>query len=286
MAVYKHTYKAWTGRPTPAWSRFLILARYGYARLFHSRFLLLFFALCLFYPFVCLAYIYLSHNTTLLATLLIPASLLPAVDGRFFYSYSIVQGAFAYLLTALVGPALVSPDLANGALPLFFSRPFSRAEYAAGKLSLLLALLSLITWVPGLLLFAIQSSVAGWDWAKSNLWLAGAIFFGLGVWVVVLALIGLALSAWVKWRVAASALVLGVFFAGAGFGAAINSVMRTNYGTLIDLEQMVRIIWSELFRYDSGAEISVSTAWIVLGLTCGVCVWLLARRIRPFEIVK
>jgi len=101
----------------------------------------------------------------------IPARLLPQIDGRFFYFYSIVQGALAYLLTAFVAkPGFAG--FANGAMPLYFSRPFSRTEYVAGKIGVLLVLLSLITWIPGLVLFAIQASIAGWDWTKLNLWLA------------------------------------------------------------------------------------------------------------------
>jgi ABC-2 type transport system permease protein len=286
MAVHKHTYKDYTGPRTPAWSRFLVLARFGFARVFHLKFLLLFIIGCLFYPLVCAAYIYLSHNPAFLALFRIPASQIPHVDGRFFYFYSIVQGALAYLLTAFVGPVLVNPDFANGAMPLYFSRPFSRAEYVGGRISVLLVLLSLITWIPGVVLFAIQASIVGWDWMTANLWLAGAIVLGLLVWIIVLSLIGLALSAWVKWKIGAGALVLGVIFAGAGFGTAINSLMRTNYGALIDLTQVAHTIWSYLFRYNTGTEMSVSSAWIVLGVTSLLCLWLLARRIKPFEVIK
>ena len=235
---------------------------------------------------VCVAYIYLFHNPSFLALFSIPVDRLPAVDGRFFYFYSIVQGALAYLLTAFAGPVLVTPDFANGAMPLYFSRPFSRVEYVAGRLTVLLTLLSLITWIPGLVLFAIQSSMEGWSWMTGNLWLAGAIAFGLLVWIIVLSLIGLAISAWVRWKIGAGALVLGIIFVGAGFGTAVNSLMRTNYGALIDLTQVAHTIWSYLFRYDTGTEMSLSRAWIVLGVVSLICVWLLARRIRPFEIIK
>ncbi|HUZ07173.1 MAG TPA: hypothetical protein VMV89_06760 [Candidatus Paceibacterota bacterium] len=286
MAVHKHTYKDYTGPRTPAWSRFLVLARFGFARVFRLKFLSLFIIGCLFYPLLCAAYIYLSHNASFLALFSIPADRLPAVDGRFFYFYSIVQGALAYLLTAFVGPVLVTPDFANGAMPLYFSRPFSRIEYVAGRISVLLTLLSLITWIPGVVLFAIQSSMEGWNWMTGNLWLAGAIVLGLLVWIVVLSLIGLALSAWVRWKIDAGALVLGVIFAGAGFGTAINSLMRTNYGAMIDLTQVAHTIWSYLFRYDTGTEMSLTRAWIVLGVVSLLCLWLLVKRIRPFEIVK
>ena len=42
MAVYKRTYKGYEGGLTPAWSRFMILPRYSYSRLFQSKFLMMF----------------------------------------------------------------------------------------------------------------------------------------------------------------------------------------------------------------------------------------------------
>jgi ABC-2 type transport system permease protein len=211
---------------------------------------------------------------------------MPPIDGRFFNVYCVVQGALAFLLTTLVGPSLVAPDLANGAMSLYLSRPFSRTQYVAGKMTVLLLLLSLITWIPGIVLYLIQAGCVGWDWMRVNAWLAGSIVLGLWIWIVVLSLIALALSAWVKWKIAAGALILGVFFAGAGFGAAINNVTRTHYGDFIDLMQVVRTIWSDLFRNGSRADLSVNEAWAVLGVTCALCLWLLAKRIRAFEVVK
>jgi ABC-2 type transport system permease protein len=286
VAVYKRTYKTYSGPRTVPWSRFLILARYSYARLFQSKFLILFVSACLFYPVACLAFVYFSHNEQLLALLSLGDAKLPAVDGKFFYTFCKVQGTFAFFLTALVGPSLISPDLANGAMPIYFSRPFSRTEYVAGKMTLLVCLLSLITWIPGLMLYGTQAALAGWDWTKANLWLGEAIILAYMIWIIILSLIALALSAWVKWKIAAGALVLGVFFVGTAFGAAINNVMRTHYGGLISLNQVMYTIWGELFRYDWGAQLSVTQACIVLSLACLLCVWLLAKRIRPFEVIK
>jgi len=286
MAVYKRTYKTYNGPRTAAWSRFLILTRFSWARLFRSKLLVLFMAACLFYPLACAVFIYISHNDAVLGLLSLSKVKMPEVDGKFFYTYCTVQGVLAYLLTALTGPSLVSPDLANGALPLYFSRPFSRSEYVAGKMALLLSVLALITWVPALVLFAIKSSLSGWSWAAANLWLAGGIVLGLLIWSFILSLIALAISAWVKWRIAAGAVVLAVFFAGTGFGSAINAVMRTEYGALISLTRMMRIIWADLFRHDNGAQLTAPIAWAVLAFACLACVWLLAKRVRPFEVVK
>jgi ABC-2 type transport system permease protein len=286
MAVYKRTYKGYEGPLTNPWLRFLILTRYGYSRLFQSRFLTLFMAACLFFPIGCIAYVYVAHNAPFLLLLGIPVSQYVAVDGRFFYIFCYFQGSLAFILTALIGPGLVSPDLTHGAMPLYFCRPLSRTKYVLGKICVLIALLSSITWIPGFLLYVIQGTLEGWDWFTANLWLAWGLFFGMMIWIIVLSLIALAASAWVKWKIAAGAVILGVFFAGAGFGAAINNIMRTTNGSLINLSQVVHTIWAELFAYDSGSEMSMTGAWTVLIVTAALCCWLLAKRIRPFEVVR
>jgi ABC-2 type transport system permease protein len=286
VAVYKRTYKGYSGTLTPEWSRFLILTRYSYSRLFQSKFLILFLSGCFFYPLGAALFIYLSHNLSFLKTFNIQAGDIFDINPRFFLFFCNFQGAMAYLLTAFVGPSLVSPDLTNSALPLYFCRPFTRTEYIAGKMSVLLILLSLITWVPGLVLFAIQGDLAGWEWTKTHLWLAGAIFIGPLVWITVLSLIALAMSAWVKWKVAAGALILGVFFAGAGFGHAINGVLRIKSGTLIDLTEVNSTIWGAMFRYDTGTGLDLTNAWMALGIACGLCLWLLMKKVRAFEVVK
>lgn len=287
MAVYKRAYKGYSGTLTPAWSRFMILPRYSMARLLQSRFLVGFRILCLLFPLGCAGLIYLSHNLSFLKTFNIQAGNFIEVNAKFFLVVSNIQAAFAYFMTAFVGPNLVSPDLTNNALPLYFCRPFSRTEYVLGKMSVLMYMLALITWVPTLLLFVIQASLAGWEWTRDNLWIAGAIFIGPLIWNTILSLIAMAMLAWVKWKIAAGALILGVFFAGAGFGAAINAVMRTDYGTLIDLTQVNYTIWTHLFRnQDATTRIDLLDAWNALAVACILCLWLLVKKVRAFEVVK
>jgi ABC-2 type transport system permease protein len=286
MAVYKRTYTSYSGTLTPEWSRFLILPRMSYARLWQSRFLVMFYMACFIYPLGLTAYVYLTHNLSFLDTLQIPAGNLLDVNPQVFLYFCWFQGALCYIMTAFVGPNLVSPDLVNNALPLYLCRPFTKAEYVIGKMSVLVILLSTITWIPAFIIFIIQCSLAGWDWTVDNLWIAGSLFVGLIAWILVLSLIALAMSAWVKWKIAAGALVLAVFFVGAGFGAAINEIMRTDYGSFLNLPQIMFIIWQSLFDQPQEGNISPAAAWTCLAVVCGICLWLLNRRVRAFEVVK
>src|SRR5438067_11986990 len=94
------------------------------------------------------------------------------INGSFFGIYLGVQGALSFILTAFIGPGLVSPDLANGALTLYLCRPLSRTEYVLGKMSVLAIQLSWITWIPGLLLFFVQAGLSGPHWLIVNAWVA------------------------------------------------------------------------------------------------------------------
>lgn len=299
MAVYKKTYSGYDGPLTPAWSRFLVLTRYSTDDLRRSRFLTLLFFAAFLYPLVCALIVYARHNLTVLEVLqLNPAKLIP-IDARFFLTFLGVQGMLAFFLTAFAGPGLVSPDLAGNALPLYLSRPFSRTEYVLGKLGVLAALLSLITWVPGLLLFAFQGSLEGGGWSGSNARIAWALLAGSWVWIMVLSLLALAVSAWVKWKPAAGALLFGVFFVAAGFGAIVNTVLRTNWGHLLNVSHLVGSVWVTLFetpmqrgagavffRVARGEEIPLWASWASLAVLCLFCLWLLGRKIRGVEVIR
>jgi ABC-2 type transport system permease protein len=286
MAVYRRTYTLYTGPLTPAWSRCLVLLRYSRRNLFRSKLQTALFVLCLFYPLVSLIAIYLAHNLSFLERFGTAGGSFVRIDNKFFFYFVNVQGTLAFVLTAFTGPGLISPDIANGALPLYFCRPFSRAEYVLGKASVLAILLSEITWIPGLILFAVQSSLAGSEWAWQHLWIAGSIILSSLIWIAILSLLAMALSAWVKWRIVAGALLLGVLFFGAGFAQAINGVMRTQSGHFIDIAYLMATVWSSLFQMDNSRSMSSAQAWIALLIYCGICLALLVRKVRAYEVIK
>jgi ABC-2 type transport system permease protein len=288
MAVYKRSYHGYSGPVTSEWSRFAIIPRYAYRSLFRSKIMTAFFVICFVPPLVFLFLIYVANNIGSFARVFgVTGATSPfAVDGEFFASYLGIQAGLSFVLTAFVGPGLISGDLANRALPLYLSRPFSRAEYVIGKMSVLLILLSLITWVPGLILFGAQGVMGGQVWLGRNLWVAWAVFAGSWIWILVISLLALALSAWVKWRIAAGALLLAVFFVAAGFGEAINAVLEVHWGRLINLMYLFATVWNRLFRTRETFEISEASAWLMLGLICAACLALLNRKLRAFEVVK
>lgn len=299
MAVYKKSYRGYDGPLTAGSLRFLAPVRFAFEDLKRSRFLTLFFVASMILPLAFGCVIWFNHNLSALALLDIKAERLIRIDVRFFQHFLGIQCLLAFLWTAFVGPAMVAPDLANNALPLYLARPYSRQEYVLSKMTVLLALLSAVTWAPGLLLFGLQAYLEGGGWAGENLRIVYGTVFGSWVYIFVLALLALALSAWVKWKPVAGALLFGVFFVAAGFGAAVNDILNTRWGHLINLTHLIGTVWNSLFedqaqrgpgaaffRVRRGEEIPEWSAWLMLAAVCAFCLWMLSRKIRGVEVVR
>ncbi len=287
MAVYERKYRRYAGPITPEKTRVLVLPRYAMSDLFQSRAMVSFFALCFAYPLFCAAVIYIRHNAEKFLSLNIQIADLLAIDAGFFSTLLDVQGTFAFLLALFVGPGLISRDLANNGLPLYLYRPFTRAEYVFGKFMVLAGLLSLVTWVPGLLLFALQGSLAGAAWMGQNLRIAVGLFVGAWIWIALIALLALAFSAWVKWRPVAGFLMLFVLFTGSFIGFLFNQLFRTKWGDLLNLDQMMNIVWAALLGLEDLPKApSVGAAWMSLLTFTAFCLFLLHRKIRAYEVVS
>src|ERR1051326_4712223 len=225
MAVFERTYRPYTGALAPAWSRFLIIPRHAVRDIFRSKLFTAFYALSFVWPLVCAILIYLRHNVEALAILRLSIANIIPIDASFFMAFVQVQGTIGFFLALLVGPQQVSRDLTNNALPLYLCRPFSRTEYVVGKMSIVIIMLSTITWIPQLLMFLFQSYLEGFTWFRTNLWLASSIVIAGVVWVLLLALLSQTVSALLKWRIVASAAMLGIVFIPSVFGSVFINIL-------------------------------------------------------------
>lgn len=284
MAVYKREYQRYSGPLTPEWSRPLVIARQAYRGLFDSKLLVTFLVACFVPPLIAAVWIYLPHNAAVREALH-PERFIP-INNRFFFDLLRTQSIFAFLLTAFIGPGLVSADLANNALPLYFCRAFNRTEYVIGKMSVLAILLSAITWIPLLALFFFQAGLAGWSWAAANWYIAWGIFAGAWTWIVVLCLLALACSATFRRRVVAGGIVLGIFFVPAGFGAAINGSLNTHFGDILNMALVIHRVWDGFLGTNPESQLTVEGAWMAVAAVCWACLYLLNRKIRAYEVVK
>jgi ABC-2 type transport system permease protein len=266
------------------------LPRYAYQDLFKYKLFTALFVLCYVCPLIYTVLIYLRHNTAALAIFglsnLDVVKAIP-IGGGFFFIFTNIQTSLAFIFTVIIGPVLISRDLANNALPLFLSRPFSRFEYIIGKMSVLLILLSLITWVPGLLLFLFNSYLEGGGWMAENWWVATAIFTLSFSWLVILSLLATAFSAWIKWRTAASAALFAIFIIPTPIGFVTQKMFDTNIGHMLNLAMAFSGLAKNLFRLDwMASPLSAGESWFVFVAYAAVCLLILSRRVRAYEVMS
>jgi ABC-2 type transport system permease protein len=297
MAVYKRTYTRYTGNLTNERWRFTILARYAIKTIFESKVNTSLFMGALMPHVISIVLIYLrSHLDVLLQLDFEPleAVRFVTIDGNFFLGVFMIETFASFFLVALIGPGLVSPDLGNNAMPLYLSRPFSRAEYVLGKLTVLFGLTSLITWVPGLILIGVQTSMVGFSWLSDNLRIAAGVVIGSWIWTLTISLIALALSAWVKWKPVAVASLFGVFFVAAGFGTVTNMLLDTRWGILVNVNSAMLMIWRWLFLGESSYRLVTPpfgtlpawTGFVTMIGVCAIALFMLDKKIRATQVVR
>lgn len=286
MAVYEQTYHRYEGRATGRRARFLVIPRYAYQRLGGSKFLWALLVAASLLTLGAAVLIYLKHNSRALETLgLQIADLLP-IDARFFDIWLGIELVIGFLLVLVAGPTLISMDLSNGALPLYLARPLTRREYVLGKVTVLAAMLSVVTWGFGLFLFGLQAVLEGGGWALDNLRIAAAVFLASWIWILVLSFLTLALSALIRWPLVVRGVLLILYLVLPGFGFALSQVLDTPWGHVISLAADLAVVQAALFGAPApvGAPLGGAAAALVLVLAGSIA--LVAAKLRAYEVIK
>lgn len=300
MAVYKRNYKRFEGDLTDERWRFTILPRYAFQTVFESKLMTSFFTVCFAPHLIGLVLIYLRYNLGALVALDIQALQFLNIDAGFFLNIFAAETYLSFLLITFIGPNLIAPDLANNALPLYLSRPFSKREYILGKLSVLVTVTSLITWIPGMLLIAVQVNEAGVQWLWDNMRIPAGILVGSWIWILTVSLVALALSAWIKLRPGTIFALFGLFFVLATFGFFANVMLdlRPAWGVLLNMNTTMRALWEWLLLgekeygpvFERGRMVpSGVPSWAALTSLIGfssLSLFLLLKKIRACEVVR
>ncbi|MBN1832028.1 MAG: hypothetical protein JW896_07940 [Deltaproteobacteria bacterium] len=286
MTVYRRGYNRYQGPITGRLSRLLVLPKYSWHRVLQQRLVVILLIMAMFYPLGCIAFVYLSNHVELLKGFGSGIKDFLEIDGNFFLIFMHVQGIFAIVLTIVSGQKLIAPDLSNGALQLYFSRPLSRADYVLARLLVLLGLLSLITWIPGLLVFSLQSGMAGWSWFAQNWNLGLSVFIGSLLWILLISLIALTCWAYIRRKIMAELSILGVFFVLNAVATIGNNVLGVTWASFFNPRQVIDRIWNGLLGITPESGPAVFGCWIALMVMMTLPLMILTRKLRPVEVVS
>jgi ABC-2 type transport system permease protein len=286
MAVYERTWRRYDGPQTAERWRLLVITRFALEGVFASRLFTAFYAACTLPSVVGLLLVYLTHNTALMSQIGASTKLVQGLTMAFFQKLFIWQAVPAFFVSVMIGPGLIAPDLANSALPLYLSRPITRRDYVLGKMAVLLGLLSPVTWVGGLAVWFLQATLEHNGWWHQNLRIAIAYLVGHGIWIVVISLLSLAVSAFVRFKPVAVGALIGLYLFLGAMALAINSVTGTHVGSALDLVYAVFTVVSGIFDPTATTDIPIWAGVLSLACVSVFSILLLNWKLRAHEVVR
>ena len=201
-----------------------------------------------------------------------------------FHSFLNQQRLFVFFITIYAGAGLIASDRQANALQLYLSKPITRHDYIAGKLATLAVFLIAVTWVPAMMLLALQVLFSGsLEFVSSHPRLIPAITISSLLQVALASMTMLALSSLSRSRrFAAMLYALVTIFAG-----AVERVLQTATGAagwvLLSPQNTLVAITDALFGIEP--EIPVTIALVAIVALMGVCVAVLERRVRAVDVV-
>ena len=191
-------------------------------------------------------------------------------------SYDGYANAMSYpvmMFLAIVAPELVSRDLRDKVLPLYFSRPLGRSDYALTKLAALASAVVLLLGVPQLLMYV------GAVFSRDNDYLSGAwselkdLWPGLasaGIYALVLSGLSLLIASLTSRRAFGAAGVVAVFLLSTpivGILIAIGSPTMQKLAFLANPMTMVQGVQDWLFGKPPGDGSDIGGFGPVYGLS-------------------
>jgi ABC-2 type transport system permease protein len=197
------------------------------------------------------------------------------------------------LFAAFVAPEVLCPDRRNGMLGLYLSSPLRRTTYLLAKGLAVLALVSVVTIGPPLLLLIGYTTqgfgphgVVAWFEELGRIWWAGLTVS------IMYTIVSLAISSVTSRKAAASAAFLAMIV---GLPALItflvlNANLNNNY-RLLDLATLpyeaVTRVFDTFSSFDViGGELSTTYIWLACGGWVAVSVAVIANRYRRVQVTK
>jgi ABC-2 type transport system permease protein len=279
MPIHDQGYRHYAGERVPRGRAWSVITVAGIRTALAKRqFLAL--LLVAWMPFVVRAIQFYASSALVQASFLAPTS-------DTFREFLDQQLWFVFFVTVYIGGGLIANDRRANALQIYLSKPLTRGEYVFGKLAILMAFLLFVTWVPGVLLLAIQIVLAGnFTFFRANAYLFPAIT----LYSVLIALVAsaaiLALSSLSK-----SARFVGILYASLiFFSQALYGVLRlVTGGSRIswvsipeDLSQVGNVIFRLPLQYDTPWPVSL----LMIAVLVGAAAVVLERRVRGVEVVS
>jgi ABC-type transport system involved in multi-copper enzyme maturation permease subunit len=245
------------------------------------RFLLLVGAL---FMLVWIAMIYLESHALKAGPLARLAGILE-VDAQSFRTYFVRQ-RLVHLLLCLAFADLIALDRRFRALQIYLARPLGAREYVLAKWLAIAAILSAVTWIPGLFLVAVKTILRGdLTWLGASPWLPLSILAYAACLIVPLGLVTLALSSLSRSPRQASAALFAVLVLSTAAGQALAALTRHDAWQLLSFNTCLDHVASALFATAPPTSLPLGAPLAVLAAASALAVLVLRARVRAIDVV-
>ena len=278
MPIHDQGYRRYGGEKARTGTGWIVITRAGLRTFFAKRAFLGLLLVAWFPFFVRAVQIYAAAN--------LPQAQFLAPTAETFRQFLDQQQIFVFFITVYVGAGLIANDRRANALQIYLSKPLTRAEYIFGKLAILMIFLSLVTWLPAIVLLIVQISFAGnFTFLARNLFLFPAITVFSFISVTMVAAAMLALSSLSNSSRYVGILYAAVIFFTQAVYGVVYAVTRSSAMSWIsfsaNLSQVGDVIFRQPPKYDTPWPVSL---FMIVGLIV-VSAVVLERRVRGVEVV-
>jgi ABC-2 type transport system permease protein len=278
VPIHDQGYRRYDGRRDALGRGWTVIAATGIRALVARRMFLLLLALA-WLPFVIRAgQLYAAAN--------FPSASFLAVTPRTFRDFLDTQGLFVFFVTIYVGSGLIANDRRANALQIYLSKPLTRTEYIAGKLSILVLFLLFVTWLPAMLLLVAQVLFAGsFSFLGSNLFLLPAITVFSLVQVLAASVSMLGLSSLSRSSRFVAVMYAGLMFFTEAIADVVAAITGRSSAAWISVANNLAQLGDAVFRLPHRYDIPVVVSVAVMVGLVGLAILILERRVRGVDVV-
>jgi ABC-type transport system involved in multi-copper enzyme maturation permease subunit len=222
-----------------------------------------------------------------------------------FQNFFAYQGAMVVVTLALVGSALVGSDFTARGLPFYLAKPISRWHYIAGKCLAVAVVVTMMTTLPALGLYA-QHASDDWEYLVNTdyfidaglgssragpLLLIGVIGYG-SVFAVVLSVLLVATASWMRRTIPLIMVWISLFFfLRMVTRLLVDGLKYDGRWRLLDLWNDMCLVgqWCLSVDHETIRPQGQPEYWeaaLVLCGVCALCLIYLSRRTRGVEVVR
>lgn len=289
MTIREKGYTHWDGQLRRTRFPWWPITRTGIKLAFRTKGFRLFFLFSLIPGLVYLAGIYISERMESFRFMVKGSEKILQINPGYFKSYLTSDFLLFMIVMLLVfgGARLISDDLRNNALQIYFSRPIQKKDYFLGKASILFFFLLSLTLVPGFVFFLMKLVFAGsFAFFMTYPWLLLSVVAYSLLVTIFFASYTLLLSSLSKNRRYVAVLIFTVYLFSDIVFEILRGIFKNPYMALFSIKVNLQQMGALLFRQKAQYAVPWFYSFLVLAAVCLVAAWTLRKKIKGVEVIK